>query len=237
MYMCLCIGPCSHTVQKLKLKDISAITTKTLKVIPERIIDNYNKRQQPRFKYVCWCTFTFYVCTFAFVGLWLWINVNHPFGSQTWSTRSGHFNSDPRAPAISGGQSQWHSDPWPREWPAPEGCGCGRRGDETTSVTGQRQKLPLYPLAHFYWTGLPACPSISMSAILHISILIWSFLSIPNVSSDAHSRSHLVCVLHNNSSRLPDCIYKVWQWWSGIRMCVISSRPLECADGAIKCYY
>uniref|UniRef100_A0A3Q2W9C4 SKI2 subunit of superkiller complex n=1 Tax=Haplochromis burtoni TaxID=8153 RepID=A0A3Q2W9C4_HAPBU len=39
-----------HTVQKLKLQDISAITVKTLKVIPERIIDNYNKRQQPRFK-------------------------------------------------------------------------------------------------------------------------------------------------------------------------------------------
>uniref|UniRef100_A0A672LG74 SKI2 homolog, superkiller viralicidic activity 2-like n=1 Tax=Sinocyclocheilus grahami TaxID=75366 RepID=A0A672LG74_SINGR len=35
---------------KLKLQDISAITTKTLKVIPERIIDNYNKRQQPRFR-------------------------------------------------------------------------------------------------------------------------------------------------------------------------------------------
>lgn len=43
-------GPCSHTVQKLKLSSISAITTKTLKVIPERIIDNYNKRQQPRFR-------------------------------------------------------------------------------------------------------------------------------------------------------------------------------------------
>ncbi|KAL0165515.1 hypothetical protein M9458_037359, partial [Cirrhinus mrigala] len=39
-----------HTVQKLKLQDISAITAKTLKVIPERIIDNYNKRQQPRFR-------------------------------------------------------------------------------------------------------------------------------------------------------------------------------------------
>ncbi|KAL7381380.1 hypothetical protein ABVT39_004938 [Epinephelus coioides] len=44
-------GPCSHTVQKLKLRDISAITVKTLKVIPDRIIDNYNKRQQPRFKF------------------------------------------------------------------------------------------------------------------------------------------------------------------------------------------
>ncbi|XP_070840118.1 superkiller complex protein 2 [Chaetodon trifascialis] len=44
-------GPCSHTVQKLKLQDISAITLKTLKVIPDRIIDNYNKRQQPRFRH------------------------------------------------------------------------------------------------------------------------------------------------------------------------------------------
>ncbi|XP_076158471.1 superkiller complex protein 2-like [Alosa pseudoharengus] len=43
-------GPCSHTVQKLKSQDISAITVKTLKVIPERIIDNYYKRQQPRFR-------------------------------------------------------------------------------------------------------------------------------------------------------------------------------------------
>ncbi|MEQ2261817.1 hypothetical protein XENORESO_016259, partial [Xenotaenia resolanae] len=43
-------GPCSHTVQKLKLQEISAITVKTLKVIPERIIDNYNKRLQPRFR-------------------------------------------------------------------------------------------------------------------------------------------------------------------------------------------
>ncbi|KAG7225447.1 hypothetical protein INR49_027441 [Caranx melampygus] len=44
-------GPCSHTVQKLKFQDISAITVKTLKVIPDRIIDNYNKRQQPRFRH------------------------------------------------------------------------------------------------------------------------------------------------------------------------------------------
>ncbi|XP_023257539.1 helicase SKI2W isoform X2 [Seriola lalandi dorsalis] len=44
-------GSCSHTVQKLKFQDISAITMKTLKVIPDRIIDNYNKRQQPRFRH------------------------------------------------------------------------------------------------------------------------------------------------------------------------------------------
>ncbi|TNN59732.1 Helicase SKI2W [Liparis tanakae] len=43
-------GPCSHTVQKLTLQDVSAITVKTLKVIPDRIIDNYSKRQQPRFR-------------------------------------------------------------------------------------------------------------------------------------------------------------------------------------------
>ncbi|XP_077599732.1 superkiller complex protein 2 [Stigmatopora nigra] len=43
-------GPCSHTVQKLKLQDITGITVKTLKVIPDRIIDNYQKRQQPRFR-------------------------------------------------------------------------------------------------------------------------------------------------------------------------------------------
>ncbi|KAJ3609359.1 hypothetical protein NHX12_023882 [Muraenolepis orangiensis] len=43
-------GPCSHTVQKLKPVDISAVTVKTLKVIPDRIIENYSKRQQPRFR-------------------------------------------------------------------------------------------------------------------------------------------------------------------------------------------
>lgn len=42
-------------MQKLKLEDVSAITVKTLKVIPDRIIDNYNKRQQPRFRCVSVC--------------------------------------------------------------------------------------------------------------------------------------------------------------------------------------
>ncbi|CAL8365730.1 unnamed protein product [Arctogadus glacialis] len=44
-------GPCSHTVQKLKPTEISGITVKTLKVIPDRIIENYSKRQQPRFRH------------------------------------------------------------------------------------------------------------------------------------------------------------------------------------------
>lgn len=48
-------GPCSHTVQKLKLQEITSITVKTLKVVPDRIIDNYNKRQQPRFRLVSQC--------------------------------------------------------------------------------------------------------------------------------------------------------------------------------------
>ncbi|CAL8373711.1 unnamed protein product [Boreogadus saida] len=43
-------GPCSHTVQKLKPTEISGITVKTLKVIPDRIVENYSKRQQPRFR-------------------------------------------------------------------------------------------------------------------------------------------------------------------------------------------
>lgn len=53
--VCVYLGPCSHTVQKLKPPDITAITVKTLKVIPERIIDNYNKRQQPRFRWTSIC--------------------------------------------------------------------------------------------------------------------------------------------------------------------------------------
>ncbi|XP_041081672.1 helicase SKI2W [Polyodon spathula] len=43
-------GPCSHTVEKLKAEDISSITVKTLRINAERIIDDYNKRQMPRFK-------------------------------------------------------------------------------------------------------------------------------------------------------------------------------------------
>lgn len=57
--VCMSSGPCSHTVQKLKSQDISAITAKSLKVIPERIIDNYNKRQQPRFRWgLCFICFS-----------------------------------------------------------------------------------------------------------------------------------------------------------------------------------
>uniref|UniRef100_A0A4W5N4I8 SKI2 subunit of superkiller complex n=1 Tax=Hucho hucho TaxID=62062 RepID=A0A4W5N4I8_9TELE len=49
--VCVCVCVClSVPTYKLKLQDVSAITVKTLKVIPDRIIDNYNKRQQPRFR-------------------------------------------------------------------------------------------------------------------------------------------------------------------------------------------
>uniref|UniRef100_A0A8D0H0W4 SKI2 subunit of superkiller complex n=1 Tax=Sphenodon punctatus TaxID=8508 RepID=A0A8D0H0W4_SPHPU len=46
-------GPCGHTLEKLNPADISGITTKTLRVIPERILDDFKKRQMPRFRCVC----------------------------------------------------------------------------------------------------------------------------------------------------------------------------------------
>uniref|UniRef100_A0A6I8NI27 SKI2 subunit of superkiller complex n=1 Tax=Ornithorhynchus anatinus TaxID=9258 RepID=A0A6I8NI27_ORNAN len=43
-------GPCEHTVAKLHPGDVAAITTKTLRVSGERIIEDFGRRQQPRFK-------------------------------------------------------------------------------------------------------------------------------------------------------------------------------------------
>lgn len=61
-------------MQKLKPQDISAITVKTLKVIPERIIDNYNKRQQPRFRW----TNASVLCPLALISRSQIIKVNFP---------------------------------------------------------------------------------------------------------------------------------------------------------------
>ncbi|XP_064407997.1 superkiller complex protein 2 isoform X2 [Latimeria chalumnae] len=43
-------GPCGHQVEKLKPKDITSIAAKTLRINAEKIIDDFNKRQIPRFK-------------------------------------------------------------------------------------------------------------------------------------------------------------------------------------------
>ena len=46
-------GPCPGCeMVKIRSSDISVITTKTLKIIPDRIIDDIRKRQQPRFRLV-----------------------------------------------------------------------------------------------------------------------------------------------------------------------------------------
>ncbi|XP_072845130.2 superkiller complex protein 2 isoform X1 [Pogona vitticeps] len=41
---------CGHTIKKLSSSDISGITTKTLRVNAERILEDYKKRQMPRFR-------------------------------------------------------------------------------------------------------------------------------------------------------------------------------------------
>ena len=47
-------GPCpSCEIIKVKTADIFLLTTKTIKVNADRIIDDIRKRQQPRFRYVC----------------------------------------------------------------------------------------------------------------------------------------------------------------------------------------
>ncbi|XP_072890914.1 superkiller complex protein 2 [Hemitrygon akajei] len=43
-------GPCGHTVVKLSLADISSITVKTLRINTDKIIDDFKKRQVPRFR-------------------------------------------------------------------------------------------------------------------------------------------------------------------------------------------
>uniref|UniRef100_A0A2K6TTI4 Superkiller complex protein 2 n=1 Tax=Saimiri boliviensis boliviensis TaxID=39432 RepID=A0A2K6TTI4_SAIBB len=43
-------GPCDHTVIKLQPRDIAAITTKVLRVNGEKILEDFSKRQQPKFK-------------------------------------------------------------------------------------------------------------------------------------------------------------------------------------------
>uniref|UniRef100_A0ABI7YVT1 Ski2 like RNA helicase n=1 Tax=Felis catus TaxID=9685 RepID=A0ABI7YVT1_FELCA len=43
-------GPCDHTVAKLQPGDMAAITTKVLRVNGEKILEDFSKRQQPKFK-------------------------------------------------------------------------------------------------------------------------------------------------------------------------------------------
>ncbi|XP_041069020.1 helicase SKI2W isoform X2 [Carcharodon carcharias] len=43
-------GPCGHTVEKLTTKDIGSVTIKTLRINADKIIDDFKKRQIPRFR-------------------------------------------------------------------------------------------------------------------------------------------------------------------------------------------
>ncbi|XP_078422703.1 superkiller complex protein 2 isoform X2 [Cetorhinus maximus] len=43
-------GPCGHTVEKLTTKDIGSVTVKTLRINADKIIDDFKKRQIPRFR-------------------------------------------------------------------------------------------------------------------------------------------------------------------------------------------
>ncbi|EPY85403.1 helicase SKI2W [Camelus ferus] len=43
-------GPCDHTVAKLQAGDVAAITTKVLRVNGEKILEDFSRRQQPKFK-------------------------------------------------------------------------------------------------------------------------------------------------------------------------------------------
>uniref|UniRef100_J3RZP7 Helicase SKI2W-like n=1 Tax=Crotalus adamanteus TaxID=8729 RepID=J3RZP7_CROAD len=43
-------GPCGHTIKKLGPADILGVTTKTLRVNAERILEDFRKRQMPRFR-------------------------------------------------------------------------------------------------------------------------------------------------------------------------------------------
>ncbi|XP_067829841.1 helicase SKI2W, partial [Heptranchias perlo] len=43
-------GPCSHTVEKLTAEDFGSVTVKTLRINADKIIDDFKKRQIPRFR-------------------------------------------------------------------------------------------------------------------------------------------------------------------------------------------
>ncbi|GCB72592.1 hypothetical protein scyTo_0002073 [Scyliorhinus torazame] len=43
-------GPCGHTVEKLTTKQIGSVTVKTLRINADKIIDDFKKRQIPRFR-------------------------------------------------------------------------------------------------------------------------------------------------------------------------------------------
>ncbi|CAI9168560.1 unnamed protein product [Rangifer tarandus platyrhynchus] len=43
-------GPCDHTVAKLQPGDVAAITTKMLRLNGDKIVEDFSKRQQPKFK-------------------------------------------------------------------------------------------------------------------------------------------------------------------------------------------
>ena len=43
-------GPCWHDMVDCKADDISVVTTKTLRIDPDKIINDVKKRQQPRFR-------------------------------------------------------------------------------------------------------------------------------------------------------------------------------------------
>ena len=43
-------GPCGHLVDEMRAQDISAICDKTIKINAEGIINDFKKRQIPRFK-------------------------------------------------------------------------------------------------------------------------------------------------------------------------------------------
>ncbi|XP_003587743.1 superkiller complex protein 2 [Bos taurus] len=43
-------GPCDHTVAKLQPGDVAAITTKVLRLNGDKILEDFSKRQQPKFK-------------------------------------------------------------------------------------------------------------------------------------------------------------------------------------------
>nr|XP_033772514.1 helicase SKI2W [Geotrypetes seraphini] len=44
-------GPCGHVVEKLHASDITSITTRNLRLNAEKILDDFNKRQIPRFRH------------------------------------------------------------------------------------------------------------------------------------------------------------------------------------------
>lgn len=140
------------------------------------------------------------VCSFAFVGLWLFINVNHPSIPRL----------DPPGQAISTATQELLrlAEANPNGIPTFDPVNDLHLKTVDVVEGVMRQRVLQDSIKNFHCIHSPTfTEQVCLPYADFYFILIIAFLFIPNVSSNAHSGSHFVCILHNDAFRLPDCIY------------------------------